>query len=87
MISKIKRYFKQYLSDPNNKVGTRNQEVRDIWLQETLKKIPKGSRILDAAAGEQKYGRKNDCSKINGRSWQPNVSVCSRQKSGSPSQY
>jgi ubiquinone/menaquinone biosynthesis C-methylase UbiE len=36
-------------------VGTKNQQKREIWLEETLKKIPVGSRILDAAAGEQKY--------------------------------
>ena len=62
MISKIKRYFKRYLSGTNNKVGTRNQEVREIWLQETLKKIPKDSRILDAGAGELKY--KHFCSHL-----------------------
>ena len=35
-------------------VGTKNQQNRDLWLERTLKKIPAGSRILDAGAGEQK---------------------------------
>ena len=55
MIFKIKQYFKRYLS--SNKVGTRNLEVREIWLEKTLKKIPTGSRILDAGAGDQQYRR------------------------------
>lgn len=36
-------------------VGTKNQKTREAWLEHTLKKIPAGSRILDAGAGEQKY--------------------------------
>lgn len=38
-------------------VGTRNQYNREVWLEETLKQIPAGSRILDAGAGERKYRR------------------------------
>lgn len=38
-------------------VGTQNQSNREIWLEKTLKKIPSGSRILDAGAGEQQYKR------------------------------
>ena len=43
-------------------VGTKNQQTRESWLEETLKKIPSGSRILDAGAGEQKY--KKFCSHL-----------------------
>lgn len=43
-------------------VGTRNQDTRDEWLAQTLKKIPPGSKILDAGAGEQQY--KNYCSHL-----------------------
>ena len=37
--------------------GTRNQSAREAWLERTLKKIPPGSRILDAGAGELQYKR------------------------------
>jgi len=33
-------------------VGTHNEAVRVAWLEKTLKSIPKGTRILDAGAGE-----------------------------------
>jgi SAM-dependent methyltransferase len=36
-------------------VGTRNQLSREVWLKDTLKKVPPDSRILDAGAGELKY--------------------------------
>ncbi len=36
-------------------VGTRNKATRDAWLKDTLQKIPTGSRILDAGAGELQY--------------------------------
>lgn len=55
MIYKIEQYFKQYLSDPDNKVGTRNKEVRDIWLRKRLKEIKPSLRILDAGAGQFRY--------------------------------
>lgn len=38
-----------------NPVGTRNQSTREEWLRETLLRVPQGSRILDAGAGELKY--------------------------------
>ena len=46
----------------NNTVGTNNQSTRDSWLKDTLSKIPAGSRILDAGAGELKY--KDLCSHL-----------------------
>ena len=36
-------------------VGAENEETRVIWLQQVLGKIPAGSRILDAGAGEQQF--------------------------------
>ncbi|MBD2107736.1 class I SAM-dependent methyltransferase [Nodosilinea sp. FACHB-13] len=45
------------------KVGTRNEEARILWLEQALTKIPKGSRILDAGAGEQQF--KRFCSHFN----------------------
>jgi len=44
-------------------VGTENQFNRESWLEKTLSKIPSGSRILDAGAGEQQY--KRFCSHLN----------------------
>jgi SAM-dependent methyltransferase len=46
-----------------NKVGTRNEDTRIFWLKETLAKLPKGLRILDAGAGEQQF--KKFCSHLN----------------------
>jgi ubiquinone/menaquinone biosynthesis C-methylase UbiE len=37
------------------KVGTTNESTRVAWIEETLKKIPAGSRILDAGAGECQF--------------------------------
>jgi len=39
----------------NFTIGTLNQVNREIWLENVLKLIPKGSRILDAGAGELQY--------------------------------
>ena len=44
-------------------VGTRNLEAREKWLKKTLKKVPSGSKILDAGAGELRY--KKFCSHLN----------------------
>lgn len=38
-----------------NPVGTLNEATRVAWLEQALKQIPAGSRILDAGAGEQQY--------------------------------
>ena len=38
-----------------NIVGTSNISNREAWLKNTLKKIPKGKKILDAGAGELQY--------------------------------
>ncbi len=46
-----------------NKTGTKNETNRINWLSQTLLKIPEGSRILDAGAGEQQF--KNLCSHLN----------------------
>src|SRR4051794_30361498 len=40
-----------------NDVGRKNESIRAAWLESTLAKIPTGSRILDAGAGEQQFRR------------------------------
>lgn len=45
-----------------NTVGTLNEKTRVDWIAKTLKKIPKGSKILDAGAGEQQF--KKFCSHL-----------------------
>ena len=52
---KIKRFItniRSFITGTSLTIGTQNEETRLNWLQETLKKIPSGSRILDAGAGE-----------------------------------
>ncbi len=44
-------------------VGTHNESARIDWLEQTLKKIPAGSRILDAGAGEGQF--KKFCAHLN----------------------
>jgi len=36
-------------------VGTSNEFVRHAWIEQSLKKIPQGYKILDAGAGELKF--------------------------------
>lgn len=45
------------------KVGLTNDSARVGWIIDTLKKIPEGSRILDAGAGELRF--KQYCSHLN----------------------
>lgn len=40
-------------------VGTGNEAMREAWLEETLKQVPAGARLLDAGAGERR--RKKHC--------------------------
>lgn len=42
-------------SDNPIDVGTKNEVTRVQWLEKTLRKVPKGSKILDAGAGEQQF--------------------------------
>jgi ubiquinone/menaquinone biosynthesis C-methylase UbiE len=44
------------------KVGTTNENAREQWIEETLKKIPEGLTILDAGAGEAQF--KKFCSHL-----------------------
>lgn len=37
--------------------GSRNEANREKWLEERLRQIPQGSRLLDAGAGEQHFRR------------------------------
>jgi hypothetical protein len=41
-------------SNPNQ-VGLQNEANRVAWVEAALKKVPAGSRILDAGAGEQRF--------------------------------
>ena len=36
-------------------VGTGNEAMREAWLEETLRRVPAGSRLLDAGAGERRH--------------------------------
>jgi ubiquinone/menaquinone biosynthesis C-methylase UbiE len=36
-------------------IGQENEKNRDRWVRSTLRKIPRGWKILDAGAGEQQY--------------------------------
>ena len=44
-------------------VGTNNEATRKKWLEETLKSIPSGLRLLDAGAGE--LANKKNCTHLN----------------------
>jgi ubiquinone/menaquinone biosynthesis C-methylase UbiE len=43
-------------------VGRQNEAPRERWIEATLKKIPEGSRLLDAGAGESQF--KKYCSHL-----------------------
>lgn len=45
------------------RIGNKNQTDREVWLQNAINKIPKGSKILDAGAGELQY--KKFCQHLN----------------------
>lgn len=62
---KIKHLIKKALGllPRQYNVGTSNESTRIHWLEDTLKKIPIGYRILDAGAGEQQF--KKFCSHLN----------------------
>lgn len=47
---KIKSYFKKFIN-----IGLDNQTNRVVWLENALKKVPAGGRILDAGAGELQF--------------------------------
>ncbi|SHM95021.1 class I SAM-dependent methyltransferase [Flavobacterium xinjiangense] len=54
----LKQTIKKYIFKKNSQpiiVGTLNESTRINWLEEALKKIPAGFKILDAGAGEQQF--------------------------------
>lgn len=54
----LKNTIKKILGIPvfsNVTVGMHNETTRVQWLESTLRKLPKGSRLLDAGAGEQPF--------------------------------
>ncbi len=61
MIRKTVRFF--FPNKPFSTIGTHNESTRVAWLEATLKKIPNGSRLLDAGAGEQQF--KKFCGHLN----------------------
>jgi ubiquinone/menaquinone biosynthesis C-methylase UbiE len=56
-------YCRRLIEGGDNGVGTANESRRVAWLEQTLKEIPAGARILDAGAGEQRF--KSFCSHLN----------------------
>jgi len=44
-------------------VGNHNESARVDWLEQTLKRLPAGTRILDAGAGERRF--ENLCAHLN----------------------
>lgn len=46
-----------------DRVGLNNHSERDKWIKKCLQKLPKGTKILDAGAGEHQY--KKFCSHLN----------------------
>jgi ubiquinone/menaquinone biosynthesis C-methylase UbiE len=51
------RFSRLIGSSGNPQVGSRNESNRVSWLEQALKQIPEGARILDAGAGEQQFKR------------------------------
>ncbi len=49
------RSFFSKLFFSSNTMGTTNESIRSEWIRTSLLKIPEGSTILDAGAGELKY--------------------------------
>jgi ubiquinone/menaquinone biosynthesis C-methylase UbiE len=72
------------------KIGTSNASTRMTWVEKTLKKIPSGSRILDAGAGEQQYKKfcshlryiSQDFAKYDGRGDKKGLQTGSRNNTG-----
>src|SRR5512138_639710 len=62
-INGLSKKVLQRLLGKKGQVGTTNLIDRERWLEQTLKKIPSGCRILDAGAGELKY--KKFCQHLN----------------------
>ena len=51
----LRKYFIRKIKSFFPHVGLENQSAREKWLEQTLRKIPENSRILDAGAGTQRY--------------------------------
>lgn len=58
LVKCLKRALRTITSD----VGSDNSSKRDEWVQQQLREIPSGKRLLDAGAGECKY--KSCCSHL-----------------------
>ena len=62
-ISRLVKNVRSVIAGPPIIIGTNNEVTRLKWLAETLKRIPQGSRILDAGAGE--LAQKKYCAHLN----------------------
>lgn len=54
-IGRFSGWCRALLNGPSSRVGTANEAARIVWLEQALKKVPAGGRILDAGAGEQRF--------------------------------
>ncbi len=54
-LQKAMARIRRLIEGSNNTVGMTNEVDRTAWLEEALRKIPAGGRILDAGAGEQRF--------------------------------
>src|SRR6266480_1773143 len=54
-IGRVSGWCRGLLNGRSSSVGTANEAARVAWLEQALKKIPAGGRILDAGAGEQQF--------------------------------
>src|ERR1035437_10312310 len=61
-MSILKKTIKKLINVNDNTVGTSNETFRKDWVIKKLQQIPKGTRLLDAGAGEQQY--KKYCSHL-----------------------
>ena len=61
-ISYLRNKIKKFIYPDIVPIGTDNLSNRNKWIEEKLREIPRGSRILDAGAGEQRY--RNFCNHL-----------------------
>jgi ubiquinone/menaquinone biosynthesis C-methylase UbiE len=54
---RLMKKFLTFSRGYDEQCGDNNQETREVWLEQTLAKVPPGSRILDAGAGERHYAK------------------------------
>ena len=55
LAGKVFGNLRQRIEGRGHTVGTTNDTARAAWVEQALKKVPAGGRILDAGAGEQRF--------------------------------